>query len=57
MGLTLPILLLAFVALYFADLRAAKLSLAPRWYPSLRTPLTIIVTLCLLLAWTSVLVA
>lgn len=56
MGLSLPILLLAFIALYFADLRAVKLSLAPHWYPSLRTPLTIIVTLCLLLAWTSVLV-
>lgn len=55
MGLALPILLLAFVVLHFADLMAAKLNLAPRWYPSLRTPLTIIVTLSLLLAWTSVL--
>lgn len=56
MWLALPICLVAFVGLYYADLRAAKLGLAPRWYPSLRTPLTVIVTLSLLLAWASVLV-
>ncbi|SDI24819.1 Protein of unknown function [Pseudomonas benzenivorans] len=56
MWLALPICLIAFVALYGADLRAAKLGLAPRWYPTLRTPLTVIVTLSLLLAWASVLV-
>jgi hypothetical protein len=56
MWLALPICLIAFVALYCADLRAAKLGLAPQWYPSLRTPLTVIVTLSLLLAWASVLV-
>lgn len=56
MGMALPICLLAFVGLYLADLRAVKLGLAPRWYPRLRTPLTLIVTLSLLVAWASVLV-
>lgn len=56
MGMALPICLLAFVGLYLADLRAVKLGLAPRWYPRLRTPLTLIVTLSLLMAWASVLV-
>lgn len=55
-GVTLPIFLVAFTALYWADLRAVKLGLAPRWYRRLRTPLTVAVTLSLLLAWASVLV-
>lgn len=54
-GLALPVLLAAFVLLYLADLRAVKLGLAPRWYPALRRPLTIVVTISLLLAWASLL--
>jgi hypothetical protein len=46
-----PLMLLAFIALYLADLRATKLALAPRWYPALRTPLTLVVCLSLVLAW------
>lgn len=56
MWLALPICLVAFVALYLGDLHATKVGLAPRWYPRLRTPLTAIVTLSLLLAWASILV-
>jgi hypothetical protein len=56
-GLALPILLLAFVGLYLADLRAVRLGLAPLWYTSLRTPLTVAVVLSLLLAWASVMTA
>ena len=55
-GLALPMLLLAFVGLYLADLRAVRLGLAPRWYTRLRTPLTLIVALSLLLAWGSAIV-
>lgn len=54
-GLALPLLLLCFVALYLADLRAVSLGLAPRWYPALRWPLTLIVCVSLLLAWAGVL--
>ncbi|QKE65699.1 DUF3429 domain-containing protein [Aquipseudomonas campi] len=54
-GLALPLLLLCFGALYLADLRAVSLGLAPRWYPALRWPLTLIVCGSLLLAWGSVL--
>lgn len=56
MWLALPICLMAFLGLYLADLHATKVGLAPCWYPSLRTPLTVLVTLSLLLAWASVLV-
>lgn len=56
MWFALPLCLVAFLALYYADVRAAKLGLAPQWYPSLRMPLTVCVTLSLLLAWASVLV-
>ena len=35
-----PSLILAFVVLYVLDLQAVKLNMAPRWYPSLRLPLT-----------------
>lgn len=55
MGLVLPIFLLAFVGLYLADLHAVRVGLAPRWYPLLRKPLTLVVCLSLLLAWGSVL--
>ncbi len=54
-ALALPVFLLAFVLLYFADLRAVKLGLAPQWYPALRRPLTIVVSVSLLLAWLSLL--
>lgn len=54
-GFALPIFLAAFVLLYLADLRAVKLGLAPRWYPALRRPLTIVVSISLLLAWASLL--
>jgi hypothetical protein len=37
----------AFVALFFGDLRAVRLGLAPVWYPRLRKPLTIVVVLAL----------
>ena len=47
----LPVLLLAFIGLYLADLRAIALGLAPPWYRALRLPLTLIVTLSLLTAW------
>jgi hypothetical protein len=57
MGLALPMLLVAFVGLHFADVHAVNLGLAPRWYSSLRMPLTVVVSLSLLLAWASVLVA
>lgn len=56
MWLTLPICLAAFLGLYLADVRATKLGLAPRWYPGLRAPLTVIVALSLVLAWASMLV-
>ncbi|WP_373387408.1 DUF3429 domain-containing protein [Pseudomonas alcaligenes] len=54
-GLALPIFLFAFVLLYFADLRATRLGLAPQWYPALRRPLTLVVSISLLLAWASLL--
>lgn len=49
--LAFPLMLVAFIALYLADLRAVKLGLAPRWYPALRTPLTLVVCLSLVVAW------
>lgn len=52
----LPIVLLAFIGLYLADLHAVKVGLAPQWYPALRTPLTLVVCVSLLLAWASVLI-
>ncbi|PAU55280.1 DUF3429 domain-containing protein [Pseudomonas sp. PIC25] len=54
-ALALPVFLVAFIGLYMADVHAVSIGLAPRWYPALRKPLTIIVVLCLLLAWASVL--
>ena len=47
--------LIAFVMLYVADLRATALGLAPQWYPALRRPLTLVVSISLLLAWASLL--
>jgi hypothetical protein len=46
-----PLLMLAFIGLYLADLQAVKAQLAPLWYPSLRLPLTAVVVLCLLAAY------
>lgn len=56
MSLSLPIFLFAFIGLYLADLHAVRVGLAPQWYPALRTPLTLVVCLSLLVAWTSVLI-
>lgn len=36
-------------------LRATALGLAPQWYPALRRPLTLVVSISLLLAWASLL--
>ncbi|MES2819994.1 MAG: DUF3429 domain-containing protein [Pseudomonadota bacterium] len=47
----LPVLLLAFIGLYLADLRAIALGLAPPWYRALRLSLTLTVTISLLAAW------
>ncbi|MCL7463177.1 DUF3429 domain-containing protein [Pseudomonas sp. NW5] len=52
--LAIPLLLLSFVGLYLADLRAIALGLAPVWYARLRLPLTLIVSLSLLVAWAGV---
>ncbi|MCQ4347129.1 DUF3429 domain-containing protein [Pseudomonas stutzeri] len=54
-ALAIPLFILAFVALYLADLRAVRLGLAPIWYRPLRKPLTIAVCLSLLVAWAGVL--
>ncbi|MFN9527308.1 DUF3429 domain-containing protein [Ectopseudomonas chengduensis] len=56
MGLSLPIFLFAFIGLYLADMHAVRVGLAPQWYPALRTPLTLVVCLSLLVAWASVLI-
>ena len=56
MGLSLPIFLFAFIGLYLADMHAVHVGLAPQWYPALRTPLTLVVCLSLLVAWASVLI-
>ena len=55
-SLVLPIFLFAFIGLYLGDLHAVRAGLAPRWYPALRTPLTLVVCLSLLVAWASVLI-
>lgn len=44
MGLALT---LAFPVTLAADIVAARCGLAPRWYPALRIPLTLVATLCL----------
>jgi len=41
------LLLVAFIALYWFDLRAAPRGAVPDWYPALRLPLTLGVVLCL----------
>lgn len=56
-ALAIPLFILAFVGLYLADLRAVRLGLAPIWYRALRKPLTILVSLSLLVAWGGVLFA
>lgn len=37
----------AFAAVFFGDLKAVKLGLAPAWYPRLRKPLTVVVVIAL----------
>ena len=49
--LGLPVILLAFAALYFADLWAVDHGVAPVWYPALRSPLSITAVCSLLIAW------
>ncbi len=39
--------IVAFAAVFFGDLRAVKLGLAPAWYPRLRRPLTAVVLIAL----------
>ncbi|WP_349570861.1 DUF3429 domain-containing protein [Azotobacter salinestris] len=56
-AVAIPLLLLAFVLLYLADLQAIRLGLAPAWYRPLRKPLTIAATVSLLVAWGGVLFA
>ena len=51
--LSVPLLMLAFALLYFADLRAVHMGLAPAWYPALRKPLTLVVLLCLAVTWSA----
>jgi hypothetical protein len=47
-GLALPVLAGGFLAMLAVDLRAARLSEVPAWYPRLRIPLTLVVTALLL---------
>lgn len=54
--LALGVLFAGFIGLYLADVHAARLELAPRWYPALRKPLTAVVLVSLLAAWLGVLV-
>ena len=44
------VLIIMFAVLYIADTRAARLGLAPAWYPHLRLPLTVIVVLSLIVS-------
>lgn len=53
--LALGVLFAGFIGLYLADVHAARLELAPRWYPALRKPLTAVVLVALLAAWLGVL--
>lgn len=46
-----PIFLMAFGTLYYADIWAVKQGQAPVWYPALRKPLSIVVVIFLLIAW------
>ncbi len=56
-SLAIPVFILAFIGLYLADLRAVRLGLAPIWYKPLRKPLTVAVSISLLVAWGGVLLA
>ena len=49
----LPVIFIAFAALYFADIWAVRHGLAPAWYPALRKPLSFVVVSCLGIAWLS----
>ena len=51
--LSVPVLMLGFALLYFADLRAVHMGLAPAWYAALRKPLTLVVLLCLAVTWSA----
>jgi hypothetical protein len=41
------VLIIAFIILAMADVRATRLGLAPQWYPKLRMPLTTIAVIAL----------
>ena len=53
--LAYPLLIVAFLTLYFFDLAAVRLNLAPPWYPTLRLPLTIGAVLSLVAAYANLL--
>ncbi len=53
--LAYPLLIVAFLALYFFDLQAVRLSMAPLWYPTLRLPLTVGAVLSLVAAYANLL--
>lgn len=46
-----PVLIVSFTALNAVDRQAVAMGAAPRWYPTLRFPLTVIVVVCLGVAW------
>lgn len=46
-GAALVVIAVGFAGVYGLDLRAAATGHAPRWYPRLRTPLTVVVLACL----------
>ncbi len=48
-----PLLAAAFVLLLAYDLNAARRGETPAWYPNLRWPLTVVVTLCLVVVSTA----
>lgn len=52
----LPVIFIAFAALYFADIWAVRHGLAPVWYPALRKPLSLVAVVSLALAWVAALV-
>ena len=50
-----PVFILAYVVLYLLDLQVVRLNMAPRWYPTLRLPLTVGVVLSLVVAYANAL--
>ena len=54
--LGLPLLIVGFCGMFLGDLRAIDAGCAPDWYPSLRKPLTLLVTSCLIATLVALLV-